>query len=106
MALEAQLGSNVDFDLFPFYDDLLRRNNPRKMADIWVDSLSTFIQTLGTYLNQFGIYLPQLTESERDSIQLPVGGQMIYNLDTNLPQVFVYTSIDPPEGDWKTFVLV
>lgn len=106
MAIDAALGSNVDFDLFPFYDDLIKRNQ-LKMSDVWVAAFSSFIQTLQTYLSQNGSFLPQLTEAERDAIQLPVGGQMIYNLDTQLPQIFVYTSIiDPVQGDWKTFTVV
>lgn len=105
MAIAAGVNSQIDFDNPPLYDYLVKPGN-NSMSDIWIGYYSTFYQNLISYLTQFGILLPQLTTDQRDSIVRPIGGQIIYNTTTNLPQVFVITSLSPLVGDWKTFVLV
>ena len=86
-------------DLPPLYDPLtkpMRGNN--YLADAWRDWFATFIQTLTTYLSSNGIFLPNLTTAQRDALQSPANGQMIYNIDSAVqaPQVF-------QNGAWKTF---
>lgn len=72
----------ADFDQFPFYDPLIKHNTD-KMSDIWIGSLSTFFQSLIGYLSQNGIFLPILTTAQRNAIQNPQEGQIIYNKDAS-----------------------
>jgi hypothetical protein len=72
----------VDFDGFPFYDDLIKKDSD-KMSDVWSNNLATFLQTLTEYLNQYGIFVPRLTTAQRNTIQAPVDGQLIYNTSLN-----------------------
>lgn len=69
-----------DFDQFPVYDDLIK-NNTNKISEVWLDFMASFYMNLIGYLSQYGIFLPVLTTAERDSIQNPQEGQMIYNMD-------------------------
>lgn len=68
----------VDFDQFPFYDDLIKKGTA-KISDRWEDSLSSFIQSLTDYLSQNGIFAPPVTTAQRDNFTNPVNGQIIYN---------------------------
>lgn len=86
----------VDFDNFPFYDPLLK-GKADKMSHIWNDSLTVHIQTLTEYLTQFGIFVPRITMDQRNSIQSPVNGQMIYNTSIDKFQGF-------QAGAWVNFV--
>lgn len=70
----------ADFDDFPLYDPLIEQNS-QNMSNIWVASMSTFFQTLIGYLTQYGMLIPRLTTAQRDTIQSPQEGQMIYNTD-------------------------
>ncbi len=69
-----------DLDQLNYYDPLLdgRRET---MSDAWVSNVAALIQTLQGYLSQFGMFLPQVTTAQRNSIQSPVEGQIIYNTD-------------------------
>lgn len=84
-----------NFDQFPTYDPIVDRNTG-KMTGIWSDFMSSFFMTLIGYLSQNGIFLPLLTSVQRDSIQTPQNGQMIYNTTANAPQIY-------QNGAWKTF---
>jgi hypothetical protein len=84
-----------DFDQFPTYDVLVKPGT-NKMSDVWTDSMATFYQSLIGYLTQFGIFMPQVTTAQRDSIQTPVNGQMIYNTTLNTAQYF-------KAGVWTSF---
>lgn len=84
-----------DFDQFPTYDPLIKTGT-NKMSDVWVDFMSTFYMNLIGYLTQNGILLPQLTTAQRNALQSPQNGQMIYNTTVNAPQIF-------QAGAWKTF---
>lgn len=84
-----------DFDQFPVYD-LLVKPGTLKMSDVWTDSIATFYQTLIGYLTQFGMLMPQLTTVQRNSIQSPVNGQLIYNTDIGSAQYF-------KAGVWTSF---
>lgn len=86
----------VDFDEFPVYDQIAKKEN-LYLSDIWLSSIATFYQTLIGYLTQNGILAPTLTDSERDKIQSPVNGQIIYNTTLNKFQGF-------ENGSWVNFV--
>lgn len=66
-----------DFDEFPVYDELVK--STRHMSNVWVDFMGSFVQNLKDYLSQYGMFLPNLTTAQRDQIQSPQNGQMIYN---------------------------
>lgn len=85
----------IDFDQFPLEDALIRKDS-REMSPVWNDFMGTFYQNLIGYLSQYGIFIPVVTSVQRDSIQSPVAGQMIYNSTTSAPQIF-------QAGAWKTF---
>lgn len=84
-----------DFDQFPL-DDLLVKKDSLKMSDVWRDFMSFFYQNLIGYLTQGGILLPQLTTAQRDAIQTPQNGQMIYNTTIGSAQYF-------KAGSWTSF---
>ena len=84
-----------NFDEFPVYDPLIKSGS-NKLSDVWVGAFSTFFQTLITYLTQFGIVPPPLTTAQRDSIQSPQNGQMIYNTTLGSAQYF-------KAGVWTSF---
>ena len=71
-----------NIDQLNYYDPILR-GKPDKLSEIWVANLSSLVQTLQGYLTQFGLLAPQLTTTQRDSIQSPVNGQIIYNTTLN-----------------------
>jgi len=85
----------TDFDQFPYYDPLVKKEN-QKMSDVWTSSMSAFLQNLQLYLSSFGMFVPTITTAQRNTIQSPQNGQMIYNTDTQAPQIF-------QNGAWKTF---
>jgi len=76
----------ADFDGPPIYDELVKPGN--LMSDIWIAWISTFGQTLAGYLGQYGMFVPQVTTAQRNTIQSPQLGQMIYNTTTNELQVW------------------
>jgi hypothetical protein len=71
-----------NIDQLNYYDPLIKGKQD-KMSEVWISNISAFIQTLQGYLTQFGILVPQLTTAQRDSIQSPVNGQIIYNTTLN-----------------------
>ncbi len=77
-----------DFDEFPLDDPILSTDGQNKFGSVWRGSISTFFQTLIGYLSQFGIFVPKLTTVQRDSIQSPQAGQLIYNTTTDELQVY------------------
>ena len=84
-----------DFDEFPVYDPLVK-SGTQKMSDTWVSFMAAFYMNLIGYLTQYGILMPQLTTAQRDSIQDPVNGQMIYNTTLGTAQYF-------QAGTWTSF---
>ncbi len=84
-----------DFDQFPIYDQLIKEDT-LKMSSEWVSFMSSFFQNLTDYLSQWGIFVPLMTTAQRDTIQSPQAGQMIYNTTTDAPQIY-------QGGAWKTF---
>lgn len=87
-----------DFDAPIIYDPLVKPNT-FYMSDIWIAWWATFMETLASYLSQNGIFIPSMTEAQRDAIQNPVNGQMIYNTDTQQFQ-------GRENGAWRVFTLV
>lgn len=69
-----------EINQLPIYDDLINEKT-LKMSDTWISQICSFIQTLIGYLTPFGILLPILTTAQRNLIQSPVEGQIIYNID-------------------------
>ena len=69
-------------DQFNYYDDLVNKSS-LKMSQDWISQLSAFIDVLNGYLTPFGLLAPQITTAQRDSIQSPVNGQIIYNTTLN-----------------------
>lgn len=82
-------------DQLPYYDPLLKREN-LKMSEVWIAAMSAFIETLNGYLSDFGMFMPQLTTAQRDTIQAPVNGQLIYNTTLGSAQYF-------KTGTWTSF---
>jgi len=82
-------------DQLTYYDPLIKDSND-KMSEVWIAALSAFIDTLNGYLTPFGMLMPRLTTAQRDSIQSPIDGQLIYNTDLGTAQyrkAGVWTSI-------------
>lgn len=76
-----------DFDNFPVYDALVKQGT-FNLSSIWSDFFATFIESLQGYLSQYGVFVPMVTTEQRDSLQNPQTGQMIYNTDTNTVEVY------------------
>lgn len=87
----------VDLDLLPVYNPISMPEDGR-LADVWVGALSYLIQNLQGYLSSNGMYIPQVTTDQRNAIQSPTNGQMIYNTTTGTFQGYIV-------GTWKTFTL-
>lgn len=77
-------------------NDPLIKGSTAKMADVWTTQFSALTQTLIGYLTEYGMLLPQVTTAQRDTIQSPVNGQMIYNTTLNSAQYF-------KNGTWTSF---
>lgn len=84
-----------NIDQLNYYDPLIKGSDA-KISEDWRANLSAFIQTLQGYLSQFGMFMPQVTTAQRNTIQSPVNGQLIYNTDLGSAQYFkngTWTSI-------------
>ncbi len=84
-----------DFDDFPTYDPVIR--DRFYLSSVWSDFLATFVETLQEYLTQYGIFAPKVSDEQRDSLQSPVEGQIIYNTTTNKIQAF-------ENGVWQNLI--
>lgn len=89
-------------DQFNYYDPLVKEAS-RKMSEEWMSQLSAFVNVLNDYLTPFGILTPQITTTQRNSIQSPVLGQLIYNTSTNELQVF---QIKAGTAAWRAITTV
>ncbi len=72
-----------DFDNFPTYDVLVKEKV--YLSNIWADFMATFVESLREYLSSNGAFIPRLTLAQRNEIQNPQEGQMIYVSDANTP---------------------
>lgn len=66
------------------YYDPLTKNSQDKMSEEWISQISSLIDVLVGYLQPYGMMIPQLTTAQRDEIQSPVEGQMIYNTNATV----------------------
>lgn len=99
--------SQLDFDTPPLYDGILNTQN-LYFSDIWLGYWSSLIQTLISYLTSHGVLIPNLTVAERDKIQTPVEGQLIYVTDVVPDPLIRETEIQVWQvkagvGAWRTF---
>lgn len=99
----------VDFDNFPVYDPVTKFSQDL-LSDVWCDFVATFIQTLTGYLTQYGIFIPVMTTAQRDTIQDPQEGQMIYVSDFTVgpprtAEIQVW-QVKADVGAWYTFTTV
>jgi hypothetical protein len=74
-----------DLDNFPTYDPIIK--DKVYLSNVWADFMATFIESLREYLSQSGMFVPVLTVAQRDAIQTPQEGQMIYVSDANTPTI-------------------
>ena len=72
-----------DLDFFPTYDPLVK--DQVYLSNIWSDFMATFVESLREYVSSNGLFVPRLTLAQRNSIQSPQEGQMIYVTDSNTP---------------------
>ncbi len=86
-----------DFDQFPLYD-AITKGQSGQLSDLWIGALSFFYETLVDYLTAGGIIPPKLTTAERDSLDSPENGQMIYNTTLDTMQYFKVST-----GLWVSF---
>ena len=84
-----------DIDTPPLYDPVTKEDQDH-LSNIWVGWFSTFYQTMISYLTSGGILLPQLTTAQRDALDSPQNGQMIYNTTLGSAQYF-------KAGAWVSF---
>ncbi len=82
-------------DSGPLYDPI-SDGKTGIVSPAWMSWFSSNHQNLIGYLSQFGMFVPQITMDQRDSIQTPQLGQMIYNTTLDAPQIW-------QAGAWKTF---
>ena len=74
-----------EFDNFPTYDPVIK--DDVYLSNVWSDFMATFIESLREYLSAGGVFVPRLTVAQRNLIQSPQEGQMIYVSDANTPAV-------------------
>jgi hypothetical protein len=72
-----------DFDFFPTYDPLVK--DQVYLSNVWGDFMATFVESLREYMSSNGFFAPRLTLAQRNLIQTPEEGQMIYVSDANTP---------------------
>lgn len=96
-----------DFDGFPTYDPVVE--NGVYLSSVWASFMATFVESLQGYLSSSGVFLPILTVAQRDSIQAPGEGQLIYVSDANTPttprtaEVQIWQVV-AGVGQWTTIV--
>lgn len=72
-----------DFDNFPTYDPIIK--NDIYLSNVWSDFMATFVESLQGYLSERGVFVPSITLAQRNAIQNPVEGQMVYVSNANTP---------------------
>ncbi len=71
--------------------------------------MATFIESLREYLSAGGVFIPRLTLAQRDAIQNPQEGQLIYVSDANTPSVPITAEVQVWKvtlgiGSWTVIV--
>ena len=97
-----------DLDNFPTYDPVIKAGT-LNLSNVWADFMATFVETLVGYLSAGGIFVPRLTLAQRNLIQNPEEGQMIYVSDANTPTVprtaeLQIWQVVAGVGQWTTIV--
>jgi hypothetical protein len=98
-----------NIDQLNYYDPLLRGKED-KISQDWMSNLSALIQTLQGYLSQFGMFIPIVTKAQMATIQSPVEGQMIYNIDyTTTPKRtanLLIWQVKNDVGEWRVVTTI
>ena len=84
-----------DLDNFPTYDPIIK--DQVYLSNIWCDFMATFIESLREYLSERGIFAPKISAAQRNAIQTPLEGQIIYNTSINKIQAF-------ENGVWQNLI--
>lgn len=96
-----------NFDDFPTYDPVTRNGN--YLSGVWADFMATFVESLQEYLSSLGVFIPSMTVAQRNTIQNPVEGQLIYVSNANTPatprtaEVQIWQVV-AGVGQWTTIV--
>lgn len=92
-----------DFDFFPTYDPLVK--DQVYLSNVWSDFMATFVESLREYLSSNGIFIPRLTLAQRNEIQDPQEGQMIYVTDasSNTAELQIWKT-DTGTASWTVIV--
>lgn len=72
-----------DFDNFPTYDIVIK--DDKYLSNVWSDFIATFVESLREYLSANGVFISSITLSQRNAIQNPQEGQMVYVSNANTP---------------------
>jgi hypothetical protein len=72
-----------DFDNFPTYDPVIK--DQVYLSNLWSDFMATFVESLREYMSSVGFFVPRLTLAQRNLIQTPEEGQLIYVSNANAP---------------------
>jgi hypothetical protein len=96
-------------DQFNYYDPLVKKDS-QKMSEEWISQMSSFIDVLVDYLQPYGMMIPQVTTAQMNSIQSPVEGQMIYNIDATpgpprTAQILIW-QVKAGTGAWRVVTTV
>ncbi len=75
-----------NIDNLPIYDPIIK--DKMYLSNEWTSFLASFIETLQEYLSQNGMFVPVMTQAERDLIQEPVNGQMLFVSDLSELQIW------------------
>lgn len=75
-----------DLDSFPTYDPVIK--DKVYLSNVWSDFMASFIDSLREYMSQHGFFVPRLTLAERDEIQDPQDGQMVFVSDISELQIW------------------
>lgn len=96
-----------DFDYFPTYDPVIQ--DEVYLSSVWSDFMATFVESLRGYLSSYGAFVPVISLADRNAIQTPQEGQMVYvsdaasqsNLRTAQLQIWLVTD---NVGSWTVIV--
>lgn len=95
-----------NFDNFPTYDPVVKAGS-LLLSSVWSDFMATFVETLQGYLTQNGVFIPNLTTAQRDALQSPGEGQVIYVTDaiTGPPRTaeMQIWQVKSGAGAWRAF---
>lgn len=86
------LGINRDsatsIDGAPVYDAITENDH---LSPTWRNWFASLIDTITAYLSPYGIFIPKMSTTDRDTIQTPQTGQLIFNTTTDTLQIYLST---------------